>query len=131
MLLLIGSILAYAFAIKIFARIWDSQAYLQHEFIAIVAGLLLWGGVRMWPRWRLPLGVIWLLFGALAFLNSTQYQSSYHFPQVPGFRTEPEALRAMSRASIVMGCVAATLGVSLLWWQRLIHRQERITNDAA
>ncbi len=130
-LLLAGSVLAYAFIHKIFARIWDSQAYLQHEFVALVAGLLLWGGVRMWPRWRLPLGIIWLLFGGLAFLNSTQYRSPQDFPQVPGFRTGPEVLRAMSRASIVMGCVALSLGVGLLCWQRVIHRRERVPDDVA
>lgn len=46
MLLLVGSVLAYVFVIKIFARIWDSSAYLQHEFVALTAGLLLWGGGR-------------------------------------------------------------------------------------
>lgn len=122
MLLVTGSILTYVFVLKIFARIWDPNAYLQHEFVAFVAGLLLWFGVRMWSQWRLPLGIIWLLFGVLAFFNSTQYRSPNDFPNVPGFRTGPEALRALSHASIVMGCVALSLGASLLCWQRFMHR---------
>ena len=126
LLLLFGSILAYVFVVNIIARFWDPQAYLQHEFIAVVAGVFLWGGVRMWTRWRLVLAIIWLLLGTLAFLNSTQYQSLHDFPQVPGFRTGPEVLRAMSRASIVMGCVAEAIGVGLLCWHRLIQRQEKL-----
>jgi hypothetical protein len=124
-LLVAGSILTYVFVLKIFARIWDQHAYLQHEFVAVVAGLLLWFGVRMWSQWRLPLGIIWLLFAALAFFNSTQYRSPDDFPKVPGFRTEPEALRALSHASIVMGCVALSLGAGLLCRQRFLHRQTK------
>ena len=56
--LLIGSFLSYVFFLNIFARIWDTQAYLQHEFVAIFAGVFLWGGVRQWSRWRMPLGII-------------------------------------------------------------------------
>ena len=117
--LLIGSFLAYIFFLKIFARIWDTQAYLQHGSVAMFAGVFLWGGVRQWSRWRMPLGIIWVMLGCLAFFNSTQYESLHDLPVVPGFRTGPEVLRAMSKASVLMGFVALALGVGLIVWERL------------
>jgi hypothetical protein len=117
--LLIGSLLAYVFVLKIFARIWDKDAYLQHQFVAIFSGVFIWGGVRQWSRWRMPLGIIWTMLGCLAFLNSTQYESLRDLPAVPGFRTGPEVMKAMSNASVLMGIVALTLGIGLIVWQRL------------
>lgn len=123
LLLLVGGILAYVFVLKIFARIWDSQAYLQHEYVGIASGFFLWCGSRCWARWRLPLGVICLVFCGLAFVNSTVYKTAHDWPQVAGFRTGPEVMRAMSNASVLMGCVAFALGVGLIVWQRRTERR--------
>jgi len=129
-LLLLGSLLTYAFVIKIFARIWDPQAYLQREYVFVAAFFFLWGGMQQWSRWRMPLGIIWLALCGLAFLNSTVYETADGWPQVPGFRTGPEVMRAMSHASIVMGCLALGLGSGLILWQRHCDRRGRNCNKS-
>ena len=126
LLLLAGSALSYVFIIKIIARIWDPQAFLQHGLVGVTAGLLIWAGTRQWSRWRFPLGMIWTVFCAMAFFNSTYYEKPHDWPQVQGFRTGPEVMRAMSRASVVMSCVALATGVGLILWQRHLDRPGKL-----
>ena len=74
--LLTGSILAYVFVVKIFICIWNRHTYLLPGFVALVAGVLIYGGTKQWERWRLALGRIWLALCGLAFFNSFYSKSN-------------------------------------------------------
>lgn len=119
--LLMGSILAYTFIIKIFIHIWNPRTYLFPGFLAMIAGLLIYGGTKQWERWRLPLGVIWIALCALAFFNSLYYLKMSNPSGMPAFT--PGVLEGYSNGSIVMGCVAFALGASLIVWQRKLDRE--------
>ena len=57
--LLVGSILAYIFAVKIFICIGNRHTYLMPGFVALIAGVLLYGGTKQWE----PGAWCWAGFG--------------------------------------------------------------------
>jgi hypothetical protein len=118
--LLVGSILAYIFTVKIFICIWNRHTYLLPGFVALVAGGLIYGGTKQWERWRLVLGRIWLALCGLAFFNSFYYLKLAGLPDLA-----PTALMGYSNGSIVMGCAALALGIGLIVWQKILDREER------
>ena len=123
--LLIGSILAYVFVVKIFISIWNQHTYLMPGFVAVGAGLLIYGGTKQWERWRLVLGRIWLGLCVLAFFNSFYYLK---LASLPGL--SPNFWIGCSNGSIVMGCVALPLGIGLIVRQKILDLEER-GSDAA
>ena len=119
--LLIGSILAYVFVLKIFICIWNRHTYLMPGLVAVAAGLLVYGGTKLWERWRPALGRIWLGLAVLAFFNSFYYLK---LASLPGLA--PIIWIGYSNGSIVMGCVALPLGVSLIVWQKSLTRKSAV-----
>jgi hypothetical protein len=116
--LFFGSALAYVFVLPILAHFWFQGIRLQPTIFGLVSGVLLWIGVRNWTRWRLPLGIIWLLLSGLAFFNSTYYRALKKLPELTGSLQAPAMLDAMSRGSVVLGCVALVFSGGLLAWHR-------------
>ena len=118
--LLTGSILAYVFVVKIFICIWNRHTYLLPGFVALVAGVLIYGGTKQWERGRLVLGRIWLALCGLAFFNSFYYLK---LAGLPGL--SPMVMMDCSNGSMVMGCAAFALGIGLIVWQKILDREER------
>jgi glucan phosphoethanolaminetransferase (alkaline phosphatase superfamily) len=105
----------------IFARIWDREAYLFPGIVAAFAGVFICAGIMQNARWQKPLGIIWICLAGLAAFNSTQYEALTNLA-VHGLRTTPAAVQGVIRASMLMSVMAATLGLSLLFWQRRLDR---------
>ena len=117
-LLLCGSILAYIFVVKIFVSIWNRHTYLLPGFVAVLAGFLIYGGSRLWERWRVALGRVWLGLCTLAFFNAFY---DMKMASLPGL--SPVVFMGFSRGSLVMGGVALAVGVGLIVWQRILDRE--------
>ena len=118
LVLLAGSILAFIFVVKIFICIWDRQTYLMPGFVALAAAGLIYGGSRLWERWRIAMGRIWLALCGLAFFNSFYYLKLAGLPGLSTLR-----LMAWSNGLLVMGCAAFILAAGLVAWQEIVDRK--------
>ena len=44
-------------------------------FMLLTGGASVWAGARLWKRWMLPFGVIWILFATSTFGNIAVYRA--------------------------------------------------------
>lgn len=120
--LLCGSLLVFIFIINKFARIPDSRAFLLSDFVGFLGGVFVLKGILHNPRWRKPLGIIWLCLAALAAFLSSQHELLAKVPELREFRNRPEVMLNIGRACVLMVLAAFGIGVSLIGWQ---HRLDR------
>jgi hypothetical protein len=88
-----------------------------------LAGLcLLWGGAKLWQRWRLPLGIVSIVvslplqLGKLAFWS---YRKGYlAFSNQSDIK--PELLSV-----VTVGVIGFVIGIVLIYWQTHRDRKEK------
>jgi len=124
--LLTGSLLAFIFIVNKVARIPDSRAFLLSDFVGFLAAVFLLKGILHGPRWRKPLGIIWLCLAALAAFLSSQYELLANLPELRKFHNLPEIVFNVRRACLLVFLAAVAIGVSLIVWQ---HRLDRSLAD--
>jgi hypothetical protein len=115
-LLLVGAIVIYSLVISIISSLllpgWPDLAFWVLHLLIICAGVgLIWGGVFLWNRWPLLLGIIQILLGLFTIPAILGLRNSF----VHAEGAKAQWLGRMLGAYLVLAALLALTGIALLF----------------